>query len=100
MKFININSNKDFHMIPLWKSPIKLPVDLPVELPVDVGFGPSLWTMALEPRCGPASGPVAKSNNPLQNKTTRCETKQPVAKQNNPLPQGPKGPKTIRCLTF
>ena len=34
MKLINININKYFHMIPLWKSPTKLPVELPVELPV------------------------------------------------------------------
>ena len=34
MKLINININKYFHMIPLWKSPIKLPVELPMELPV------------------------------------------------------------------
>ena len=32
MKLIKININKYFHMIPLWKSPIKLPVELPVEL--------------------------------------------------------------------
>ena len=32
MKLINININGYFHMIPLWKSPIKLPVELPVEL--------------------------------------------------------------------
>jgi len=32
MKLINMNINKYFHMIPLWKSPIKLPVELPVEL--------------------------------------------------------------------
>ena len=31
MKLINININKYFHMIPLWKSPIKLPVELPVD---------------------------------------------------------------------
>ena len=31
MRLININLNKYFHMIPLWKSPIKLPVELPVE---------------------------------------------------------------------
>ena len=31
MELINININKYFHMIPLWKSPIKLPVELPVE---------------------------------------------------------------------
>ena len=31
MKLINISINKYFHMIPLWKSPIKLPVELPVE---------------------------------------------------------------------
>ena len=31
LKLINININKYFHMIPLWKSPIKLPVELPVE---------------------------------------------------------------------
>ena len=30
MNSININMNKYFHMIPLWKSPIKLPVELPV----------------------------------------------------------------------
>ena len=30
MKLINININQYFHMIPLWKSPIKLPVELPV----------------------------------------------------------------------
>ena len=36
MKLINININKYFHMIPLWKSPIKLPVELPVELPVAI----------------------------------------------------------------
>ena len=35
MKLINISINKYFHMIPLWKSPIKLPVELPVDLPVD-----------------------------------------------------------------
>ena len=35
MKVINININKYFHMISLWKSPIKLPVELPVELSVD-----------------------------------------------------------------
>ena len=29
MKLINIDMNKYFHMIPLWKSPIKLPVELP-----------------------------------------------------------------------
>ena len=34
MKLINKDINKYFHMIPLWKSPIKLPVELPVELPV------------------------------------------------------------------
>ena len=28
--------NKYFHMIPLWKSPIKLPVELPVKLPVEL----------------------------------------------------------------
>ena len=32
MKLINISINTYFHMIPLWKSPIKLPVELPVEL--------------------------------------------------------------------
>ena len=32
MKLINININKCFHMIPLWKSPLKLPVELPVVL--------------------------------------------------------------------
>ena len=37
MKLINININKYFHMIPLWKSPIKLPVELPVELAQDLG---------------------------------------------------------------
>ena len=31
MKLININVNKYFHMIPSWKSPIKLRVELPVE---------------------------------------------------------------------
>ena len=30
MKVINIKTNQYFHMIPLWKSPIKLPVELPV----------------------------------------------------------------------
>ena len=30
MKLIHINISKCFHMIPLWKSPIKLPVELPV----------------------------------------------------------------------
>ena len=34
MKLINMNINKYFHMIPLWKSPIKLPVELPMKLPV------------------------------------------------------------------
>ena len=29
-----MNINKYFHLIPLWKSPLKLPVELPVELPV------------------------------------------------------------------
>ena len=33
MKVVNINIHEYFHMIPLWKSPIKLPVELPVELP-------------------------------------------------------------------
>ena len=36
MKLFNISINKYFHMIPLWKSPVKQPL----ELPVDVGFGP------------------------------------------------------------
>ena len=31
MKLRNINMNKYFHMIPLWKSPIKLPLELPVD---------------------------------------------------------------------
>ena len=39
MKLINININKYFHMIPLWKSPIKLPMELPVELPVGATRG-------------------------------------------------------------
>ena len=30
MNSINMNINKNVHMIPLWKSPIKLPVELPV----------------------------------------------------------------------
>ena len=30
MKLINIDTNKYFHMIPLWESPMKLPVELPV----------------------------------------------------------------------
>ena len=34
MQLMNININRYFHMIPLWKSPIKLPVELPVDLPV------------------------------------------------------------------
>ena len=33
MKLIDININKYFHMIPLWKCPIKLPVEPPVEPP-------------------------------------------------------------------
>ena len=37
MTLINININKYFHMIPLWKSLIKLPVELLVELPVVLG---------------------------------------------------------------
>ena len=46
MNLININIIKYFHMIPLWKSPIKLPVELPVELPaVKLGSGAT--------RCGP-----------------------------------------------
>ena len=36
MKLTNININKYFHMIPLWRSPIKLPVELPVEQPLVV----------------------------------------------------------------
>ena len=36
MKLINININKYFHMIPLWKSPIKLPVELPVANPLQM----------------------------------------------------------------
>ena len=47
MKLINMNINQYFHMIPLWKPPIKLPLwsypwsypltlELPVELPVDL----------------------------------------------------------------
>ena len=34
MKLMNISISKYFHMIPLWKSPIKLPVEPSVELPV------------------------------------------------------------------
>ena len=37
MKPINIHRNKSFHMIPLWKSPIKLPLwSYPLELPVEL----------------------------------------------------------------
>ena len=32
MKVININVNKYFHLMPLWRSPLKLPLELPVEL--------------------------------------------------------------------
>ena len=45
---MNININGYFHMIPLWKSLIKLPVELPVELPVGAT------------RCG--SEPCSESN--------------------------------------
>ena len=44
MKLININIIKYFHMIPLWKSPIKLPVELPV--------GATRWSYRWDPRCG------------------------------------------------
>ena len=34
MKLINMNINEYVHMVPLWKSPIKLPVEAsPLELP-------------------------------------------------------------------
>ena len=40
MKLINISINKYFHMIPLWKSPIKLPVELPVDsYPLELPIG-------------------------------------------------------------
>ena len=60
MNLINININKYFHMIPLWKSPSKLqshdssrpsrhhwgylwsyPLELPVELPMELPVGTS-----------------------------------------------------------
>ena len=55
MTLINTDINRYFHMIPLWKSPIKLPVDfhmiplwespikLPVELPVELVILLSVW---------------------------------------------------------
>ena len=45
MKLFNINENKYFHMIPLWKSPIKLLVELPVEQPPATTrlVGPPTW---------------------------------------------------------
>ena len=44
MKAINLDISKYFHMIPLWKSPIKPPVELPVELPVGIlAVGTPLW---------------------------------------------------------
>ena len=46
MKLINVNINRYFHRIPLWKSPIKLPLELPVELPVEPPVGPSLPTQS------------------------------------------------------
>ena len=39
---MNININKYFHMIPLWKSPIKLPMELPVDLGIPAGIWGSL----------------------------------------------------------
>ena len=53
MKLINININKYFHMIPLWKSPSKLPVELPVELPVLLAEAAD-WCM--QHTTGPALG--------------------------------------------
>ena len=52
MKSINININKYFHMIPSWKSPMKLPVEL---------------SMTQAPRCG---HPLCSGEDPLQR--TRC----------------------------
>ena len=37
-----MNIHEYFHMIPLWKSPIKLPVEPPVELPVEPPVEPPL----------------------------------------------------------
>ena len=44
MKLINISIDKYFHMIPLWKSPIKLPL---WSYPWSCGPGPPLWTPAV-----------------------------------------------------
>ena len=54
MKLINININEYFHMIPLWKSPIKLPVEATRgKLPVEsypwaaAELQPPLWALLL-----------------------------------------------------
>ena len=38
MKLISIKIHRYFHMIPLWKSPIKLPVELPVDPMLSLGL--------------------------------------------------------------
>ena len=47
---MNININKYFHMIPLWKSPIKLPVELPVELPPMICCGATAVSSSARPK--------------------------------------------------
>ena len=58
MKLNNIDTNNNFHMIPLWKSPIKLPVELPVA--IDPAVEPLLPRLCRRTRC--------KTKQPVQNK--------------------------------
>ena len=67
MKLMNININKYFHMIPLWKSPSKLPLELPYKATVCCAHH-QVWTAAkVEPAA--KDEPVAKLQklDPLQN---------------------------------
>ena len=59
MKLININIIKNFHMIPLWKSPIKLPVELPVAA-TRCGYPLRLPVASVQTRCYPLRLPVEK----------------------------------------
>ena len=61
MKLINKNIIKYFHMIPLWKSPIKLPVELPVAI------DPAVELLLLK---------LCSQLLPRLCRRTRCKTKQ------------------------
>ena len=67
MYVINTITNEYFHMIPLWKSPIKLPVELPGSLGLDPRCG-AIWSFLLDQ---PSTWPESRPTIPISNAQIR-----------------------------